>query len=468
MKSNIKNAPLIILGITIILLWAVHFIPEDATIFGISIKPVDIFSDVKSDEESTETDEVGKNIINEQNSISKAGFTDVYVLMNISQNFLKSELEKIGENNSDLKLNPEELVGNTSQLSSFFNELKNSKNKQVRIAHYGDSGIETDMVSADLREILQSKFGGKCVGFVPVFSEGVNYRQSINFDYSKSWEMFGVNSKNPNRLPVGISGKVFINNEPAFFEYSTKTRYKNSRDFDVVRLFYSNANSSTIYYSLNGKNKEAAKLESGSDLKVLVIQTPKSTSIRFEIPQAKQAYFYGISLESNNGVYVDNFALRGNTGIALRDIPNEIYKSFNKELDYKLILLQFGLNALSSRTGNYDRYEKEMVKVINQIKHAFPNVPIIMIGASDRSVKKGADFITDPSLEDLIKTQLNISKSADVLYWNEFESMGGKNSMPKWVEHNPPFAYRDYIHFNEEGVKKIAEMFSSVLLKEMK
>ena len=109
-----------------------------------------------------------------------------------------------------------------------------------------------------------------------------------------------------------------------------------------------------------------------------------------------------------------------------------------------------------------------MVKVINQIKHAFPNVPIIMIGASDRSVKKGADFITDPSLEDLIKTQLNISKSADVLYWNEFESMGGKNSMPKWVEHNPPFAYRDYIHFNEEGVKKIAEMFSSVLLKEMK
>jgi lysophospholipase L1-like esterase len=467
MNNNIKNNPLIIFGLAIIILWAVHFIPDDFTIFGISIKPVDIFSDIKTDEETENSDDTGMVNYN-QNSISRAGFTDIYTLMNISQNFLDSEIEKIGENNSGLNISAKDLTGNTSQLSSFFNDLKNSKSKQVRIAHYGDSGIETDMVSADLREILQSKFGGKCVGFVPVFSEGVNYRQSINFDYSKSWEMFGVNSKNPDRLPVGISGKVFINNEPAFFEYSTKSRYKNSRDFDVVRLFYSNANSSTIYYSLNGKNKEAAKLESGSDLKVLEIKAPKSTSIRFEIPQAKQAYFYGISLESSNGVYVDNFALRGNTGIALRDIPNEIYKSFNKELDYRLILLQFGLNALSSRTGNYERYEKEMVKVINQIKRAFPDIPIIMIGASDRSVKKGADFVTDPSLEELITTQLNIAKAADVAYWNVFESMGGKNSMPNWVEHNPPLAYRDYIHFNEEGVKKIAEMFSSVLLKEMK
>lgn len=464
---NTKNHPLIIFGIVIVLLWLVHFVPEDYTIFGLSIKPVDIFSDVKTDEQPAEETENESCDVSVRNNISKAGFTDIYSLIKVSNDFMISEIDKISAPISGLELKAKGLSGNTAQLAPFFKELKNSKNQQVRIAHYGDSGIETDMVSADLREILQSKFGGKCVGFVPVFSEGVNYRQSINFDYSKSWELFGINSKNPERLPVGIAGKVFTNKEPAFFEYSTKTRYKNSREFDVVKLFYSNAKSSTIYYTLNGKKKETANLETGSGLKVLEIKATKATSIRFDIPQANQAYFYGISLDTDHGVYVDNFALRGNTGIALRDIPVSTYKEFNKVLDYKLILLQFGLNALSSRAGNYTRYEKDMIKVVNQIKQAFPGVPIIMIGGQDRSVKKGADFVTDPSLEELIQTQINISKATDVAYWNLYESMGGKNSMSKWVENNPPLAYRDYIHFNEEGVKKVAEMFSSALLKEM-
>lgn len=463
---KIKNIPVLIFGIVILLLWAVQYLPEDYKIFGISIKPVDIFSDIKKDEQADENNEQSKIILS-GNYISKAGFTDIYALLKISNDFMISEINKISAPITQLEFKAKDLSGNTAQLASFFKELKNSKNQQVRIAHYGDSGIETDMVSADLREILQSKFGGKCVGFVPVFSEGVNYRQSINFEYSKSWEMFGINSKNPDKLPVGISGKVFINNEAAFFEYSTKSRYKNSREFDVIRLFYSNAKSPTIYYTLNGKKKETANLELGSGLKILEIKAPKSTSIRFDIPQAKQAYFYGISLDTDHGVYIDNFALRGNTGVALRDISVSTYKEFNKVLNYKLILLQFGLNALSARTGNYKRYEKDMIKVINQIKQAFPDIPIIMIGGQDRSVKKGSDFVTDPSLEELIQTQINISNATNVAYWNLYESMGGKNSMSKWVENNPPLAYRDYIHFNEEGVKKVAEMFSSALLKEM-
>lgn len=465
MDKNIKNNSVLIFGIVLLILWAVRFIPEDFSIWGLSIKPVDIFSDIMKDE--NDKDEESRIYLPADGSISRAGFADVYQMLNVSENFFKSELEKI-QNNSigDISLNPSDLMGNTSQLESFYAALKSSKTQQVRIAHYGDSGIETDMVSADLREFLQSKFGGKCVGFVPVFSEGVNYRQSINFDYSKSWELYGINSKNPDKLPVGINGKVFVNSEPAFFEYSTKSRYKHSRDFDVIKLFYSSAKSANAMMTLDGKGKKNIKLETGDGLKIFEYKANNSTSVRFDFPQAKQANFYGLSLEAENGVYVDNFALRGNTGISLKDIPVSTIKDFNKVLDYKLVLLQFGLNALSSRQGNYERYEREMIKVVNQFKQAFPNVPIIMIGAQDRSVKKGAEFVTDPSLEELIQTQINIAKATDVAYWNLYESMGGRNSMKDWVEHNPPLAYRDYIHFNEEGVKKVAEMFGSVLLKE--
>ncbi len=45
-----------------------------------------------------------------------------------------------------------------------------------------------------------------------------------------------------------------------------------------------------------------------------------------------------------------------------------------------------------------------------------------------------------------------------------YEVMGGKNSMPKWVNAEPKLAAKDYIHFTPKGAKKIAEEFYSKLI----
>ena len=42
--------------------------------------------------------------------------------------------------------------------------------RPVRIAYFGDSFIEADIFTADLRERFQSEFGGCGVGYVPITS----------------------------------------------------------------------------------------------------------------------------------------------------------------------------------------------------------------------------------------------------------------------------------------------------------
>src|SRR5258705_6549919 len=42
--------------------------------------------------------------------------------------------------------------------------------KRTRIAYFGDSQVEGDLVTSELRALLQGKFGGKGVGFVPITS----------------------------------------------------------------------------------------------------------------------------------------------------------------------------------------------------------------------------------------------------------------------------------------------------------
>ena len=50
------------------------------------------------------------------------------------------------------------------------NQIKQQKRK-VRVAYFGDSVIEGDLVTSSLRNDLQELFGGKGVGFVPLTSQ---------------------------------------------------------------------------------------------------------------------------------------------------------------------------------------------------------------------------------------------------------------------------------------------------------
>ena len=54
----------------------------------------------------------------------------------------------------------------------FFRELERAQAQEdpVRILHYGDSQIEMDRISSDLRQGLQERFGGLGTGFFPALS----------------------------------------------------------------------------------------------------------------------------------------------------------------------------------------------------------------------------------------------------------------------------------------------------------
>jgi len=126
------------------------------------------------------------------------------------------------------------------------------------------------------------------------------------------------------------------------------------------------------------------------------------------------------------------------------------------------------LNISGKAGTDYSWYEREMLKVINQIKQAFPKTSIVMISVHDRSTRKGNNFVTDPAILKLLETQKNIARQADVALWSMFDAMGGENSMPKWVNSNPPLAFKDYIHFNDQGAAKIAQLFLESLMSEYK
>ncbi len=452
--KNYITRPIYILLITIVFLTFFYLLPPEFEVFGVSLKRVEIYSDLLKEPEKTDDSDID-NLFGDDSLSFVQTENDVLYAAVLPLEWFSEPPTKLGQNVP--------LQGNLKQLKNFFDALKFSHKKKIRIAHFGDSIIEGDLVTSQIREELQKKFGGKGVGFLPITSQDVSFRQSMKLSFSSNWKSYAVFTSNPHHYPVGINGEVFIPKGNAWVEYQTLPYFRRQKNFSEAYLFSTQDKKTTITYYADSK-KGTVKIKKKSGVTRTEIPLKGNVKkLKLEVP-GNSGKYYGVSLEAGNGVYIDNYALRGNSGVALKNIPVEQLKKFAKYLDYKLIILQFGVNAISNRARDYTWYENEMLDVIANLKEAFPDAGIIIIGVHDKSKKKGSKFITDPGIPKLLRTQAMIAKKAKVAFWNLNKAMGGKDSMPKWVKANPPMAFMDYTHFNDIGAKRVAELFVKSLL----
>ncbi len=473
MKSNERNTPVLIFGLAIIFLLILSYIPGDTNILGYKTKPVDFFIDIKPDSlliqnYENQQDEPNNNIKVNEPFLSSVSLSLVKRVGEKISN--ESSKREIRSGNSGVSTKDIPLTGNISQMKYFYQALKNAKSSKIRIAHFGDSEIEGDLITADLRNNFQSKFGGVGVGFLSITSQDINFRTTTKQTFSDNWKTTNVLSGsigtgNPDNLPMGINGFMATPEGASWVRYETTGRYSTINSFNTVRVFYTDAKSSTIKYSFNDGADQTAQLLPGKDVKELTLDySSGAKSFKLTTTSANQADFYGVSLEDGNGVYVDNFPWRGNTGLAFRDLNENALKDFDQLFNYKLIIINFGGNQVSSGDTDYEWFEKQMIKIINNLKSVFPNTSFVLVGVGDKSKKVGTRLVTDPLVLKLIETQKRVAESTGIAFWNLFEAMGGKNSMVDWADANPPLAIKDYTHITLQGAKVIADLLYKALI----
>lgn len=451
---NLKNHPALLLGITILFVLALSYIPEGTSLLGYKTKMVDLFIDIKPDSLLYFND----NFNSEKSEEFAFG---------IAQNDLSFSFLNSPEYFNTLVVSPKDMPieGNTAQLKHFFAAVKNAGTKKIRVGHFGDSYIEGDLITSDVRQMLQEKYGGTGPGLFSITSQDVAFRHTSKHSFSDNWKTVSVIAPNYDKLPLGINGFVSIPEGEAWVKYELIGNYKNIRSFNLVRIFYSDAKKSSIKISFDGGKESTHQLETGKGIKQLSIEAPAGTrSVKITATVAKQANFYGVSLEDKFGVYVDNIPWRGNTGISFRDISEDNLKDFDKLMEYKLMVLSFGGNMIGVENKDYNWYITQMSKVIENLKKIFPNTSFILTSCPDRGFKRGTKFMTDPSIPKLLEAQKKIAENTNIAFWNMWEAMGGQNAIIDWVEANPPLASKDYVHVNHDGSKKLGQMFATALL----
>jgi len=360
----------------------------------------------------------------------------------------------------------EDYSPNKRAMLRFFQALHQAKSKPIRIAFYGDSFIEGDILCGSFRDTLQSLYGGRGVGFVPLASEVTQFRTTIQHTYS-NWNTYSLVGKYKGSVPLlGISGYAFVPLEQNEVEYKPgrKQFYKK---FNTIRIFYKNLNQTTLNYTLNDTSRFSTNLIISDSLQQEVLEGNTIQSVKLQFTNPDSLIVYGVSFEENKGIYIDNFAMRGNSGMSLYSLSPELVRQFNHYQDYKLIMLQYGLNMVTETDSlTYESYQVKMIRVINRLKTVFPEASILLIGISDRGGNIDGKIQTIPAIPRMRDAQRNIARKTQIAFWDLYTAMGGENTMVKYVSANPPLGAKDYTHLTFRGGQKIAKKLSDALLYE--
>ncbi|MCU4189456.1 hypothetical protein M9Q43_09815 [Flavobacterium sp. HXWNR29] len=361
----------------------------------------------------------------------------------------------------------EDYTGN-QYLVTFFEklfQLETKKEGNVRIAYFGDSMTDGDLIVKDFRTYLQEKFGGQGVGFVNITSESASSRSSVTHEFSGNWKTQSyLKVKRPSRA-FGVNGHVFFANDTAnvaWVKYkATKTKF--ASELPRPTLFYGSSSNKEGKVIFVAGDTIVKKLTPNNTLNTLTLSEGSLKNLKVNFKKADSIPIYGFNFDDGKGVHVDNFSNRGNSGLPLGSFDINTMRAFHVKLDYDLIVLQYGANVLNYGTLDYTWYEKRMTKVVNHLKECFPGVAILIVSTADKSTKYDLEMKTDSAVVPLNRAQKKYAIKSEASFVNMYTLMGGDGSMVKWVEEVPSKANKDYTHFNHRGAKEAANLIFTQL-----
>lgn len=330
-----------------------------------------------------------------------------------------------------------------------------------RVMHYGDSQIEMDRISSVLRQKLQEMFGGSGPNMIPAIQNVPTISVSQRASNVARYAIIGDSTShhaNHNRYGVMTQfGQVSGNGSIMFSPSNNKNAFENVKQITKVSVLLGhNSQGFKVALKCDTIVGETKVLDACDSVTMVAWNLPASVK-KGTITFTGNAEIYGVMLDGDAGVALDNVPLRGCSGTIFTRVNQELLRQSYDLLGTQLIVLQFGGNRMPSikTSGNIAAYMAELEKQINYIKEAAPEATYLFIGPADMGKSYNGTMGTWKGLPELNDSLRAMALRNNVAYWDMFNVMGGEGSMAQWVKHSPALAGPDYIHFTFTGAQEI-------------
>ena len=339
-------------------------------------------------------------------------------------------------------------------------EKAQAEGKVYRIMHYGDSQIEMDRISSVLRQQLQEFFGGSGPSMIPAIQTVPTISVSQQYANIDRHALIGDASLRISNGRYGVLtqvGNVAGESSISFSQSNHSHAFEKAKQISRVSVLLGhNSQGFTASLRCDTIKTEPQTLAACDSISVVSWQLPANVK-RGTIHFSGNAEIYGVMLDGNSGIALDNVALRGCSGTIFTRIDEKLLRQSYDMLGVRMIILQFGGNRMPgiTSTAQIGAYAKELEKQIQYLKGIVPQATLLFIGPSDMGKSYNGKMGTWKGLPELNDSLKAMTLRNDVAYWDMFHVMGGEGSMAQWVKHQPALAGPDYIHFTFTGAQEI-------------
>jgi lysophospholipase L1-like esterase len=353
-------------------------------------------------------------------------------------------------------------------LDAFYRALRRTGNREpgavTRIVHYGDSPTTADLITGDVRALLQARFGNAGHGFILPAKPWAWYQHTgVTVDGS-GWQMVPASHFEARDGLFGLGGVSFTGGPSAFskivFERAAYTR------FEVWFLRQPEGGSLTLSaddaplggIDTAGENKAA-------DFAVFQAPTAAST-LTLRVAQGHVRLF-GVSAENSaGGLVYDSLGLNGASITVLSRMFNQSH--WTAELQHRhpdLVIVNYGTNEADFPAFIDKQYEKELREAIRRLHAALPETSLLIMSPMDRGYKTGpGEIATMPTIPRIVELQRRVARETGCGFFDTFRAMGGEGTMARWYAAQPRLVSADFIHPNPAGGKMIATTFTREII----
>lgn len=358
-----------------------------------------------------------------------------------------------------LKASTHRGLDNPAFLNPFFQQLDRVKRKvnmePLRIAHFGDSHVAADLLTAYIRRHFQADFGNGGDGLLIAKNPFSTPRRGVEMGTSSGWVVDGIGKGAGNDGAYGMAGISITaekKDERIWVEATTN-------HFDVYVL--KGPGAATIDVTVDGVSvldRPVSLNAAQTSVEVIPYDTPLVGRHRLEVRTVTpgRARILGIAseqIEPGAGVCYDVLGINGARASRVLGWNERVLCDTLAKRSPDLIIVAYGTNEVTDKDWSVASYSAMFAGILKMFKRAAPKASIIVFGPPDRA--DNTDATT--RMPAMIEAQRKAAKEAGAAFWCSYEAMGGAGAMDNWASNG--LGQGDRVHLTKDGYQKMGDMF---------
>lgn len=360
-------------------------------------------------------------------------------------------------------------IENAAYLTPLYQKLYEQRiqgGKTINIVHIGDSHIQGNFLTREVKDRLQSAFGDAGRGLIfPYKLAGSNGPKDYLVETNAKWQGSSCQRDLSETTAFGISGfKLETTNPKGELTFRLRdTATSETHLFTKVTIFQ---RKTALEYDIavrdDVSNQKAQLVSEGDLTRTYFFDRPVgqvTVAAERHTSQQKTLTLDGIELENElSGVVYHTI---GANGAKFQDFARAKY--FAKQaaaLNPDLFILSFGTNESQGKTDPAYMY-RTMENLVKQLLEYSPKALILLTTPADSYLRGGKGF--NPNMKDMSAVIRTFARDKGYALWDLFDLSGGENSALSWKSSG--LMSSDSVHYSKTGYIVQGKLLYQSLMK---